>query len=1172
MSGKIEDKSKKNNQGASDGNGANSARVVRDFKLSSFAIDNRISVFVIIFLIVIMGMISYASMPKENFPEIKIPEVYVNTVYPGNAPLDMENLVTRPLEKELNSITGVAEITSTSIADFSSISVEFDMDVDLKQAVLDVKDAVDRSKPELPEDLPSDPTVLKIDFANIPVMNINLSGFENIDLLKNYAEEIQEEIEKFKEVKEVKINGVQEKEVAIMVDPVLLEQRNMSFGDIAAAIGSENMTISGGEVLQDGVRRNVRVVGEFESVAELKNVIVKSEKGNIVYLRDIAEVKFQYEDKESYSRVFGQSVVSLDIMKRNGANLLETSDKVNAVLAKLGKTFPKQLEVKLINDTSKKTRSMLSNLENSIISGVILVVLVLLFFLGIRNALFVGVAIPLSMLMGFMFLSFTGSTLNFMVLFSLILALGMLVDNGIVVVENIYRLRQEGLSAIQASKEGVGEVATPIIASTLTTLAAFVPLLFWDSVFGEFMKYLPQTLIIVLSSSLFVALVVNPVLTSVFMKVDDPNAKLKYRNLLITFGIIATLIIGSHFAGFYLLRGILIALLLIIVLQSFVFRPLTKVFLVNVLPAIEKFYRSFVRLALTSSWRPILMLIFTCILLLGSNEFYQSTNPDNILFSKIDPNQVYVYAEYPVGTDIEKTNEITQQMEQIVMETIEPYGYMVESLMANVGKGTGDPQRGPNNSATPQKSRLTVFFLEFEKRRGVNTGKVLEKIRENLAEIPGMTIVVDQESSGPPTGPPINVEVIGEDYNTLISLAKEVKDYLENTGIEGAEELKLDLEESKPELVMNIDRDKVRRYGASTGMIADLIRTSIFGKEISKFKEGEDEYPINLRSSEDKRYDITKIMNQLITFRNQGTGQMVQLPLSALASPEYTATLGSVKRKDLDRVISIYSNVLEGYSSEQIVSAYADIMSDYELPEGYEVRFSGEQAEQAEVAAFLMKAGLISVFLIFLIIVSQFNSLITPFIIVASVIFSTVGVFFGYGIAKMDFVVLFTGIGIISLAGIVVNNAIVLIDYTNLVRSRMRRELDLPEDASLTRKQVIDSIVEAGSTRLRPVLLTAMTTILGLIPLAIGFNIDFRGLLTSLEPNIFIGGDNAAFWGPMAWAVIFGLTFSTFLTLVIVPVMYSVFDRSTFREIKKWFKARFKRKPKHPNPVLDGVA
>ena len=1129
-------------------------RVVRDFWLSSFAIDNRISVFVIMFLIMVMGVSSYMSMPKENYPEIKIPRVYIGTAYPGNAPLDMENLVTRPLEKELNSITGVSVVSSTSIADYSSIDIEFDMDVELDEAILDVKDAVDRAKNELPKDLPADPNIIKMDFANIPVMSINLSGFDNIDVLKNYAEELQEEIEKFKEVKEVKINGVQEKEVAIMVDPVALEQRKMSFSDIANAIGAENMTVSGGDVLQDGVRRNVRVVGEFAKVEEIEDVIVKSDRGNIVYLRDVAEVAFQYEEAESYSRVFGNPVVSLDVLKRNGANLLATSDKVKGVLTKMEPSFPKKLDVRLINDTSKQTRMMMSNLENSIISGVILVVLVLLFFLGIRNALFVGIAIPLSMLMGFMFLSFNGSTLNFMVLFSLILALGMLVDNGIVVVENIYRLRQEGLPAIQASKEGVGEVATPIIASTLTTLAAFVPLLFWDSVWGEFMKHLPQTLIIVLSSSLFVGLVINPVLTAVFMKVDDPDAKYDWGRFGAIVVILLVLALKGHIFGWPLFRGLALAFLVIYLLQSIVFRPLTKIFMGYVMPFVEKVYRKILQFSLTSWWRPLGFMILTFFVLVFSQIFYASTNPDYLLFSKVDPNQVYVYAEYPVGTDIEKTNEMTKRMEEIVMETVEPYGHMVESIMANVGAGTSNPNNGPSTSSTPQKSRLTVFFLEFEARKGASTAKALEEIREALSAIPGMSIVVEQEDNGPPTGPPVNVEVIGEDYETLIGLAKEIKDYLDGTGIEGVEELKLDLEESKPELVLNIDRDKIRRYGASTGMIADLIRTSIFGKEVSKFKEGEDEYPINVRSKAESRYDIDKIMNQKITFRNPSNGRIVQLPVSALASPEYTSTIGSVKRKNLDRVISIYSNVLDGYSSDQIVRAYSELMSDYELPDGYEVKFSGEQEEQQEVSSFLAKAGLISVFLIFLIIVSQFNSIVTPFIIVMSVVFSTVGVFFGYGFARMDFVTLFSGIGIISLAGIVVNNAIVLIDYTNLVRKRMRRELKLGDDASLTRKQVIDSIVEAGSTRLRPVLLTALTTILGLIPLAIGFNIDFRGLLTSLEPNIYIGGDNAAFWGPMAWAVIFGLTFSTFLTLIIVPVMYSIFDRSAFRAIKKFFK------------------
>jgi len=1193
---------------------------VRDFFLSTLAVNNRTSVFVIITLITIMGLLAYNTMPKENFPEIKIPTIYVGTAYPGNAPLDMENLVTRPIEKEVNTITGVKNINSTSLQDYSSIEVEFEFSVEVDKALQDVKDAVDRAQAELPNDLPAEPNVLKIDFGSLPVLNVNLSGTNDLNELKYYAEYLQDEIERLSEISSADISGLQEQEVVIKVDANKLAARKISMYDIETAIGGENLTISGGDLLSDNTRRNVRVVGEFADMDEIKNVIVKSEMGNIVYLKDVAGVEFQYEETSSYSRADKAPVVSLNVVKRNGENLLDAADKVTLILAEAKRSvIPDYMKVELINDTSKQTRNMVANLENSIISGVILVVLVLLFFLGLRNATFVGVAIPLSMLMGFMMLQFSGSTLNTMVLFSLILALGMLVDNGIVVVENIYRLMQEGLSAPQAAKEGAGEVAMPIIASTATTLAAFLPLLFWEDIMGEFMKFLPITLIMVLASSLFVALVVNPVLTSVFMKIDDPNQKTNHLSFLTKIlagfviasflyfiGLTKNFAIGNGLGGLLLGLG-LIAILTVFVfaivenvskkdkklpikmimfsgfglvvfggllmfiagtendglariygslfaitagfalIQQYIFRPLSQVFLDKVMPLLEKAYESILRLVLRNWLIPVItfgatiaLLIFSVILLTNSGMKIET-------FPTGDPNQIFVYAEYPEGTDIEKTNQMTQDIENIVIDVLEPDSEIVESVLANVGEGAGNPQEGFNTSPTPNKARVSVFFYEYDKRGGKTTGPILKEIQDQLKGFPGATISVEQEQNGPPTGPPVNVEISGDDYETLISLTNDVKSYLENSGVPGVTELKMDIETTKPELILDIDRDKARRFGLSTGMIAGDVRTAIFGKEISTFKQGEDEYPINIRFNDDSRYDLTTILDQKITFRNQSNGRIVQVPISAVASPEYSSTIGSVKRKDLERVVSLSSNLDQGFNGREIVNAYREQMKNYELPQGYSVNFTGEQEEQDASSTFLLKAMFIAVALIFFIIVAQFNSVWIPFIILGSVIFSTIGVFLGYTIFRMDFIVIMTGIGIISLAGIVVNNAIVLIDYTNLVRQRMKTKLGLDDDTRMSAQQVKEAIIQGGATRLRPVLLTAITTVLGLIPLAIGFNIDFIGLLKDFDPNIYLGGENTIFWGPMAWTIIFGLVFATFLTLVVVPVMYYLTDRTLYR-------------------------
>ncbi len=1140
-----------------DANPTEKKGIIREFGLSSFAVDNSTSVFVLIFLIVILGLGAYITMPKEQFPEIKMPTIYVGTAYPGNAPLDMESLVSRPIEKEINSISGVNNIKATNIQDYSTIIVEFDLDVPSEEALLDVKDAVDKAKQDLPNDLPADPNVFELDFSDMPIMNINISGINNLDKLNEYAEYLQDEIEKLGEISSADIKGVPDKEVSINVNVAELEARNLSFRDIEDAVSFENVTISGGDILSDDMRRNVRVVGEFGSMTELENMVISNKNQSIVYLKDVANVDFGYADRKSYARSNREPVVSLDVKKRSGENLLEATAKIKQILsdAELEK-FPKELKVQILNDQSTNTQNMLDNLENSIISGVILVVLVLQFFLGMRNALFVGVAIPLSMLTGFAILGFAGVTLNIMVLFSLILALGMLVDNGIVVVENIYRYMSEGYGPIRAAKEGVGEVAWPIITSTLTTLAAFLPLLFWGDIMGEFMKFLPITLIIVLASSLFVGLVVNPVLTAAYMRMDDKEEKRNHLWTFIRFAVMMIICIGCYMIGFSgenpadgkgmrTFGGFIGAMGLIYILNAYILSPFANFFQDRLLPWLEAVYRGFVRFALTK-WRPIVFFIATFILLIVSIIILNNSGIRQELFPANEPRSIFVYIEEPIGTDINKTNAFTKEIEGKILETLEPYKSIVEAIMGQVGEGTSNPSAGPQQGASPNKSRITISFVDYEKRQGYSTSDIMKEVRTAVGGYPGVQIVVDKDQNGPPTGPAINIEVSGEEFPTLLTVTNGLRDYLNDANIPGVEELKLDLEVGKPELVVDVDREKARRFGLSTAQIATNIRTAIFGKEISKYKEGEDEYPIQLRFSEDSRYDLSAILNQKITFRNN-RGQLMQVPVSAVADVEYASTYGSVKRKDLNRVITIYSNVTEDANGTEIVNRYKQILADYDMPEGYEFKFTGEQEEQMESMTFLMRAMFIAVFLIFLIIVTQFNSVVIPFIILCSVIFSTIGVFLGYSAFRMDFIIIMTGIGIISLAGVVVNNAIVLIDYTNLVRNRQREQLGLRDDEQQTKEQLIDAIVEAGSKRLRPVLLTAITTVLGLIPLATGMNINFFSLLSDFQPNIYFGGDNAIFWGPMSWTVIFGLVFATFLTLVIVPVMYLLFDRMSTR-------------------------
>jgi len=1126
----------------------NQEQVDKQFWLTTFALKNKNTVFFLTFLIVVMGIISYQALPKDSYPEIEQPIVYVGTPYPGNSPVDIENLVTRELEKEINTISEVEEISSTSVQDYSTIIVEFQADVDVEDALQKVKDAVDKAKPELPTDLPQDPNVFEMNFSEFPIMNINLSGNYSVQKLEEFAEIIQDEIEKISGISRVDITGVEDKEVKIMVNPYEMEARDINFSDIENAVTAENVTLSGGNILQDGLRRSIRVVGEFTDPQQMEDIVIKHEKGNIVYLKDIAEIEFGYTEKESYARLSTHPVVSVDVIKRSGENMLEITAAIDEVMERVRPTLPDDLEIVRTNDQSTFVKMMVSNLENNIISGVILVVLVLLFFLGTRNALFVGIAIPLSMFIAFNVLGAMDITVNMMILFSLILALGMLVDNGIVVVENVYRLMEEGYSPLAATKKGVGEVAMPIISSTATTLAAFLPLALWPGLMGQFMSYLPLGVMITLTSSLFVALVINPVLIASFMKVQNGNREVNYGKLWRNVGILIGVGILFLLIKWTVLGNLLIVLGAIIALDVYAFDPLSQRFQAIFLPFLESIYSRTLTFAL-GGWRPYLFFFGTVFLLIFSFMLMAAFPPKVIFFPINEPKYVNVFIELPIGTDIERTNEYAHKVENQVLGLVKPYDYMVESVITKVGEDASDPNDPSafGQGSTPNKARITVNFVEFQFRKDPETGDfvmtsdVMEEIRNSITHYPGVTITIDKDAAGPPTGKPINIEIVGPDLEKLIELTENVRLMINESAIQGIEELKSDLETGKPELIVDIDREKARRFGLSTYNVANEVRTSLFGKEISKFKLGEDDYDIELRLQDKYRYDMDALMNKSITFRDQTDGSIHQVPISAVAEAELSSTYGSVKRKDLDRMITLSSNVLGGYNPTEINNQIKTLLeNELEMPNGYTYKFGGEQAEQEKEMAFLSRALLLAVFLIFLIIVSQFNKVTTPIIIMSSVVLSTIGVFLGLVIFQMDFVVIMTMIGIISLAGIVVNNAIVLIDFIELSRKRKAEEMGVDQ---LPFEDVIGSIVEAGKTRLRPVLLTAITTIVGLIPLAVGINIDFIKLFTIYNPDFYMGGDNVIFWGPMSWTIIFGLTFATFLTLVIVPVMYLFFAR-----------------------------
>lgn len=1125
----------------------------REFKLTTWALNNANTVYLALIILIFAGFFAYKIMPKEMFPDVVLPKIIVKTIYPGNPPADMENLVTKPLEKEIHTIKNIKKLSSTSSQDNSDIIVDFNSGVDLKAALQDVKDAVDRAKDDLPDDLPFDPMVMDIDMSEFPIINVNLSGDFSSEELKTYAEDLQDKIEEIPEISKVNIKGVEDKLIRLNIDKEKMDAFQLSFTDIENAVKYENMSVSGGDLVVNGTRRSVRAVGEFKSIKEIENIIVKSEKGKAVYLRDILEngkVINGFKDIQSIARLNGNSVVSLQIIKKSGENLLKATEQIMQILAQAKKTnLPKNLDVKITNDQSDMVKKMINNLVNSIILGMIFVMSVLFFFLGTRNAIYVGLAIPTSMLISFVILNAMGISINMMVLFGLILALGMLVDNAIVAVENIFRFVSNGYSLYESAKLAVGEIAWAIIASTATTLAAFIPLIYWPGMIGNFMKYLPMTLVVVMSASLFVALVIIPVVTASFS--NKKQAKPPKKRTLLIIAITVGLAVPLFFIGINWLANLLVVIALITFLNYIFFYDLSVWFQRVLLSRLENFYAKFISFALSGK-KPGLFLLGTFLVLVLTMFFFQAREPKVDLFPINEPKYLIIKTELPLGSDITRTDSVTHLIENDVQRVIKENNFseIVESVLSTIGKGAVG-ERETAFGTTPNKSITTINFIDYELRRGKNTRKLQKALSDELiGKYPGVILSIDKNKMGPPTGKAINIEVSGEDFKKLITISDSVISLINSSGIKGIEGLKADLDVGKPELLLKINRETARRFGLSTGQIAGTIRTALFGKEIDDYKVGDDEYPIQIQLSEKYRNNISVLMNQIITFRNK-RGKFVHIPIAAVADYDFSTSYGSIKRIDTKRVITISSNVLEGYNGNEINQQIRTVLHSYKLPVGYEFNLTGEQQDQKEAMDFLLRALLIALSLILIIMVTQFNSVIKPFIIITSVLFSTIGVFGGLATFKMDFVVIMTGIGIISLAGVVVNNAIVLIDYIDYLKKLKKEELGYKVKDNLPYSEIVEIIKKAGQTRLRPVLLTAITTILGLLPMAVGFNIDFEGLLTNFAPNIYFGGDNSIFWGPMAWTVIFGLTFATFLTLIMVPVMYLIGNRVKLKIVDK---------------------
>ena len=1134
----------------------------KEFRPSSWAIDNPSVIYVMIGLFLWLGLKAYFAMPREDFPEIVETKVYISTPYPGNTAEDVERLITDPLEDRIKNVSNVVKVTSTSQEDYSIITVEFDEELTVEQAKQKVKDEVDGEKAG--EDWPTfnnakvEPNVFDLNLSeSFPIMNVNFTGDYPVEKLKEFAEYMQDEIEDLSEVKEVNIRGAQDKEVEVAVDVYKMMAAKVSFQDVLSAISNGNTTMSAGNIQSGGQRRTIRILGEIQDPAQLNDFVVKSEDG-AVYLKDIAKVSFDEEEKTTYAREFGESVVMLDIKKRSGKNMIEATTKVRELVKEAqANYYPADLNITIANDSSGRTLNQVDDLVNNIIFGIILVVTVLMFFLGFRNALFVGFAIPMSMFMSFLILNLLGYTLNTMILFGMIMGLGMLVDNGIVVVENVYRLMSEGMSRTEAAKKGIGEIAFPIIISTLTTVAAFVPLGLWPGIFGQFMKYFPITLSVVLGSSLFVAIFMNSMLVSQFMDINEKDLSVKQliRVSAILGGVgLFILIFGGAMRG---LGTVMLVTAAMFWVYKYLLKKWALSFQNNAMVRFENWYERRIKHALRGSnvyWyfgSTVFLLIAVFMLFgvsLGMGRTKVEFFPDN------KPNEIYAYIEYPQGTSIEKTNELTKAIEKRVYAvannakyTNGDYNYLVESAVSQVGEGAGNPQTDGGSAAEmPHRGKVTVSMREFKYRDGRDTEQLRAEIQDALTGIyPGVAISVEKEANGPPAGYPINIELEGKDYTELINAAEDIRNFINTKNIAGIEELKIDVNKGKPSMQVVVDREKAGELGVTVGQVGQQLRRSLFGEKAGVYKLDGEDYDINIRFNEDIRYNKSALFNQNIIFRDQASGKIKEVPVSAVASQRNSSGFSAIKHKDKKRVVTVYSQLKPGFSDAgAIVAEIQKEMEEYKgLPADVKIDFTGQIEEQNKQMQFLVGAFFSGLGLIMLILIFQFGGISKPLIIMIAIFLSFIGVFGGLMITGWSFVIMMTMMGIISLAGIVVNNGVVLLDYTQILIDRRKVKKDMDEKELLSMEEVTDILTKGGKARLRPVILTAITTVLGLIPLAIGLNIDFFSLFSQFDPKVYIGGDNVIFWGPLAWTVIFGLIVATFLTLIIVPVLFNIIYR-----------------------------
>lgn len=1076
-------------------------------------IKRRAAVLLAVLVIFLVGLVTYLDMPREASPDVDIPVVLVTTPYPGVSPEDIEQLITVPLENELSGIKDLKEMTSASAEGVSIVTMEFEPEADIQESLQLVRDRVDTAEPDLPDDA-EETQVQEVSFSDVPILIIAIGGPVDEQRLKKLGEDLEDEVSRVPGVLDATLTGGRTREIRVQVDPNRLAHYQLALNDVIGAIANENVNIPGGTVTSGDASFLLRVPGDFVDASEIEGVAVKRVGGSPVFVRDLAKVVDGFADRESYSRMNGQPSVSLAVSKRTGANIVELADQVKAIAARHAERWPEGVTYEVLGDQSRFVRDMVSELENGIITAFLLVIAVIVFFMGARNSVFVAISIPLSMLLAIMVISAMGMTLNMMVLFSLIFALGMLVDNGIVLVENIYRHVEEGEDLVTASVEGTREVAGAVFASTLTTVAAFLPLVFWTGIMGQFMGYMPKTVIVVLVASLVVAIGILPTLTSFLMpkaKLPEPAPDVPEDDDPAS----------SHPAIPPVVR------------RNYGFLQL---------------YRRQLEWSLRHRY---LTVAASLALLAGTFVAYGYLGHGTEFFPDTPPDRAFVQVTAPDGTDLEATDRVVRRVETVLagMENVD--FYVAETGVA--GGGQGDPTQGAQAAAN--QARITVDFNPHPANaepgdpvRVEDTRDTIDAIRAEVAKLPGAVIKVDKEEMGPPVGKPISVEVSGDDFHEVGRLAARLK--REIAEIEGVTDIGDDYRVGRPEMRFVIDRGAANRVGASTNDVAGAIRTAFAGSEASTLRDGEDEYDIVVELAPEHRDDLQAVLGMRIPGSDPEKLPTFPVPLSAVARYEVRGGSGTIRHVDQKLVVTVDADVVEGMNVNAVQQAVAAHIADADLPVGYDARLGGANDEQRETEEFMSRAFGIGVLLIGLVLVTQFNSFFTPLIILASVMMSLIGVLWGLVLTGTPFGVMMTGLGVISLAGVVVNNAIVLLTYVEQLRAQGM--------------ELRDALVTAGLTRFRPVMLTAATTILGLMPMAIGVSFDFFELRPILD------SPTSAFWGPMAVAVIFGLIFGTLLTLVLVPAFYHIVDdgRGFMRRITGWKTQPMDVRPSHPPAAI----